>query len=158
MCCSIIGNIIDFCIMVVAIIAACISYKEWYSHKTKEYNKLLSQLNERYINNKDIQTVVKYLRYTEPSDSQPDAYQIDLFLRFFEELGVYLENNSIKKEDVRNFFNYYIEQFFKPEGRGKLLRLRSEYNKWDLHYLETYKKIMGICEKQEKPQDDSNNS
>ena len=144
-------------LLIVAIIAACISYKEWYSHKTKEYNKLLSQLNERYINNKDIQTVVKYLRYTEPSDSQPNAYQIDLFLRFFEELGVYLGNNSIEKEDVENFFNYYLNRFF-TTNRGKLLQQRSEYKKEDLPYLETYKMIMGICEKQENPQDDSNNS
>ncbi len=153
----IIANIINLLILLVALAAFVISVKEWYGHKTKEYNKLLSQLNERYINNKDIQIVVKYLRYTEPSDSQPDAYQIDLFLRFFEELGVYLGNNSIEKEDVENFFNYYLDRFF-TTNRGKLLRQRSEYKKEDLPYLETYKTIMGVCEKQEKPQDDSDNS
>ena len=151
------ANIINLLILLVALAAFVISVKEWYIHKTKEYNKLLSQLNERYINNMDIQTVVKYLRYTEPSDSQPNAYQIDLFLRFFEELGVYLENNSLKKEDVRTFFNFYLEQFFGTDC-GQLLQKRSEYKKGELQYLETYKTIMGIYEKQEIIQDNSNNS
>lgn len=151
------GELINLLLLLVAFAAFVISVIEWYSHKTKEDNKLLSQLNERYIKNKDVQTVVKYLRVTEPSKFQPNAYQIDLFLRFFEELGVYLGNNSIKKKNVRTFFNFYLEQFFNTD-RGKLLQQRSVYKKEELPYLETYKKIMGFCEKQEKLQDDSNNS
>ena len=138
-----IENLIDLGILIVAIAAFVISVKEWFSHKTKEDNKLLSQLNKRYLDSQDIQTVVKYLRVTEPSNTLPNAYQIDLFLRFFEELGVYLENNSIEKDDVRNFFNFYLEQFYATD-RGKFLQERCEYDEKDLPYLKTYKKIMGI--------------
>ena len=138
-------NLIDLGILIVAIAAFVISMKELSSHKTKEDNKLLSELNNRYINNQDIQTVVRYLRETEPSNTLPSAYQIDLFLRFFEELGVYLENKSIKKNDVGNFFNFYLRQFYTTD-RGKFLQERCEYDEMKLPYLLIYKKIMGIGE------------
>lgn len=136
-------NLIDLGILIVAIAAFVISMKELYSHKTKEDNRLLSELNNRYINNQDIQTVVRYLRETDPSNALPSAYQIDLFLRFFEELGVYLENKSIKKDDVGNFFNFYLRQFYTTD-RGKFLQERCEYDEKKLPYLLIYKKIMGI--------------
>ena len=138
-------NLIDLGILIVVIAAFVISMKELSSHKTKEDNKLLSELNNRYINNQDIQTVVMYLRETEPSSTLPNAYQIDLFLRFFEELGVYLANKSIKKNDVGNFFNFYLRQFYTTD-RGKVLQERCEYNEKKLPYLIIYKKIMGIGE------------
>lgn len=48
------GDYINLGILIVAVVAAIISYKELCSHKNKEDNKLLSQLNKRYIDNKDI--------------------------------------------------------------------------------------------------------
>ena len=144
-----IENLINLGILIVAIAAFVFSLFELRSHKTKEDNKLLSQLNKRYLESEDIQIVVKYLRVTEPSIHQPNAYQIDLFLRFFEELGVYLENKSIKKKDVGNFFNFYLERFYSTE-RGKILQERCECKEWDLPYLETYNRIMGICENQKR--------
>lgn len=145
LCKIMIENCIDLGLLIVAIAAFVISLKELNSHKTKEDNKLLSELNNRYLNNQDIQTVVKYLRETEPSSVLPNAYQIDLFLRFFEELGVYLANKSIKKNDVGNFFNFYLGQFYKTD-RGKILQERCEYDEKKLPYLMIYKKIMGIVE------------
>ena len=138
-----IGDIINLGILAIAIAAFVFSLFQLRSHKTKEDNKLLSQLNKRYLESWEIQTVVRYLRVTEPSIIQPNAYQIDLFLRFFEELGVYLENKSIKKKDVGNFFNFYLKQFYSTE-RGKLLQKRCEYNEDELPYLKTYKKMMEI--------------
>lgn len=138
-----IENLIDMGILIVAIAAFAISVKEWFSHKTKEDNKLLSQLNKRYLNNWHIQSVVKYLRETDPSNTLPSPYQIDLFLRFFEELGVYLKNKSIQKEDVNEFFNFYLKQFYTTD-QGKFLQERCKYNEDQLPYLKTYKKIMGI--------------
>lgn len=140
-----IEDIINLGILAIAIAAFVFSLFQLRSHKTKEDNKLLSQLNKRYLESWEIQTVVRYLRVTEPSIIQPTAYQIDLFLRFFEELGVYLENKSIKKKDVGNFFNFYLKQFYSTE-RGKLLQKRCEYNEDELPYLKTYKKMMEICE------------
>lgn len=139
------GDYINIGILIVAVVAAIISYKELCCHKNKENNKLLSQLNKRYIGNKDVQVVVKYLRKKDPSNDEPDAYQVELFLRFFEELGVYLKTKSIKKKDVKEFFGFYFNQYETTE-RGKLLKAKidNEDTDNDLSYLGIYRKKMRI--------------
>lgn len=139
------GDYINLGILIVAVVAAIISYKEYCSHKRKEDNKLLSQLNKRYINNGDIQTVVRYLREIEPSDTEPDAYQIEIFLRFFEELGLYLKTNSLKAEDVNVFFGYYFNRYEITE-RGKILKAKIKQQDTEkyLPYLAEYRKQMNI--------------
>lgn len=132
-------------ILIIAIAAAIISLVQLRSHNAKENNKLLSQLNKRYTGNKDVQVVVKYLRKKDPSNDEPDAYQVELFLRFFEELGVYLKTKSIKKKDVKEFFGFYFNQYETTE-RGKLLKAKidNEDTDNDLPYLGIYRKKMRI--------------
>lgn len=137
--------LINLGLLIVAVVAAVISIIQLKSHNAKENNKLLSQLNKRYINNKDVQSVVKFLRKIEPSDTEPDAYQVELFLRFFEELGVYLKTKSLRKDDVKEFFNYYFIQY-ETTDRGRLLKskIHNEDTNKDLPYLEVYRKKMNI--------------
>lgn len=136
-------NIIDLLILIVALSAFILSIIELRSYKQKENNKLLSQLNRRYLENSNVQAVVKYLREIDSSNVIPTAYQIELFLRFFEELGVYLRNNSLKVEDVKNFFGYYFERFEKSD-RGKVLKEIINHEDERLEYLEIYKNKTGL--------------
>ena len=130
-------------IAVTAIVAAVVSYFGYNSHKEKEKNKLLSQLNQRYINNADMQAVVKYLREIDPENEEPSTYQTELFLRFFEELGVYLRKNNLSPKDVKNFFNHYFERMYSTERGKKLLaRINNEEN--GLEFLNEYKKKVGF--------------
>lgn len=131
-------------LLFIAIVAVVFSIIELRSYKAKENNKLLSQLNKRYVDNVDIQVVVKYLRVIEPSDVEPDAYQVELFLRFFEELGVYLKTKSIKKDDVKEFFGYYFIRY-ETSDRGMLLKakIRNEDTDNFLPYLKEYRGQMG---------------
>ena len=123
---------------IMAIVAGVVSWFEYQSYKRKENNKLLSQLNRRYTGNDDIQTVVRYLREIEPDNAPPKPYQTELFLRFFEELGVYLRNESLPKKDVVNFFGYYLEQMYRTErGKGLLVKINNEEKDWG--YLNEYK-------------------
>ena len=89
--------------------------------------------------------VVKYLRKKDPSNDKPNAYQVELFLRFFEELGLYLNTKSIKKKDVKEFFGFYFNQYETTE-RGKLLKVKidNENTDNDLPYLRIYRKEMNI--------------
>ena len=133
-----VGSIAEWILAIMAIVAGIISWKEYKSHKQKENNKLLSQLNRRYINNEDIQTVIRYLRVIDPNDVKPRPYQTELFLRFFEELGVYLRNDNLPKDDVINFFGFYLEQIYKTERGKKLLaEIDNEEREWN--YLRDYK-------------------
>ena len=126
-----------------AIVAGIISWKEYKSRKQKENNKLLSQLNRRYINNEDIQTVIRFLWVIDPDDVKPRPYQTELFLRFFEELGVYLRNDNLPKDDVINFFGFYLEQIYKTErGKQLLAEIDNEEREWN--YLKDYKEKVGF--------------
>ena len=130
--------IADCVLAFMAIIAGVVSWFEYRSHKEKENNKLLSQLNKRYINNNDIKIVVKYLRMVDADDTKPKPYQTELFLRFFEELGVYLRNNNLPKDDVVNFFGYYLERMYKTDrGKELLEQIGNEERTWK--YLNEYK-------------------
>lgn len=139
------GNYIQLGILIVAVVAAIISLVELHSHKAKENNKLLSQLNRRYLSSEDIQVVVRYLRKFDASDEEPTAYQVELFLRFFEELAVYLKTKSLKKDDVKEFFNYYFYRF-ETSDRGDLLKTKIKNEDSKLHYLKKYREIMGYQE------------
>lgn len=48
-------------LLVFAIVAVIVSIVELQNHKKKENNKLLSQLNNRYILTPEVQKVVHYL-------------------------------------------------------------------------------------------------
>ena len=106
--------------VIIALFALLYTRKEYVAKKRTEYHKLLSQLNKRYICNEDMQDVVRYLRDKAPSDTEPSLYQLEVFLRFFEELGLYMKADSIKAEDVDRFFGFYLRQLY-SSSRGKAL-------------------------------------
>lgn len=134
-------------LLVVALVAVAISIIQLHSHNNKENNKLLSQLNKRYIEDENVQKVVRYLRKNDPSNEEPDAYQVELFLRFFEELGIYLKTKSIRRKDVKEFFGYYFDRYEDEKNeRGKILKskIHNEDTNKDLPYLRIYRKEMNI--------------
>jgi hypothetical protein len=131
-------DIIDLLILLVALAAFILSLFELHSYKQKETNKLLSQLNKRYLESDDLQTVVKYLRETNPDDTEPSEYQVELFLRFFEELNVYLRHGNLNPDDVKTFFNFYFDRLYHSE-RGKELLGKINNEDKSLDYLNGYK-------------------
>lgn len=83
------------------------------------------------MNNEDIQEVVKYLRDQEPSDEELDLYQLELFLRFFEELGIYMKTNSLDTKRIDDFFGYYLRQLYKTKRGVALIKRFNEGGKGD---------------------------
>lgn len=138
-------DIIDLLILIVALAAFVLSLYELHSYKQKETNKLLSQLNQRYLANNDLQIVVKYLREIKPDDTEPSEYQVELFLRFFEELNVYLRHGNLDPDDVKTFFNFYFDRLYHSE-RGKYLLDKIKHEDKNLDYLNGYKSKIGFNE------------
>lgn len=140
---SLISLIADCILAIMAIIAGAVSWFEYKSHKQKENNKLLSQLNRRYVNSEDIQSVVRYLREVGADDTKPTPYQTELFLRFFEELGVYLRDNDNLKDDFDNFFGFYLKRMYQTDrGKELLAAINNEEESWE--YLHEYKTRVGF--------------
>jgi hypothetical protein len=129
--------------LILAIVALLLARKEYNSHKMTEYNKLFSQLNRRYEKNENMQTVVKYLRDKEPSNDIPSLYQFEVFLRFFEELGLYMKAGSLNSDDVDDFFGYYLRQLYTTPRGEKLLSLLGDEEK-QLELLQTVKNKLNI--------------
>jgi hypothetical protein len=142
------STIADCILAVMAIIAGIVSLIEYSSHKKKENNKLFSQLNKRYEKNRNIQTVVRYLRDKEASDKEPCLYQLEIFLRFFEELGLYMETKSINKARVNNFFGYYLRQLYKTKRGRFLIYKLGKKEEQNLKLLQIVKQKLGITMKE----------
>ena len=136
-------NYFDIGKIVLALVTVVLSYIELQHYKRKESNKLLSQLNSRYLTNNDMQTVVRYLREIDPTNEEPSAYQVELFLRFFEELNVYLRHGNLKPDDVKTFFNFYLDRLYHTE-RGQKLLDNIEHQDKTLDYLNGYKDKIGF--------------
>lgn len=138
-----IGILIDLATLFLAIIAVWRTWKEYNSHKQREYHKLFSQLNRRYERNNDMQDVVRYLRNKAPFGEKPSMYQLEVFLRFFEELGLYMKTDSLKAKDVDKFFGYYLRQLYTtPNGRLLLDEFGEEEK--DLDLLQIVKEKLNI--------------
>ena len=116
------------------VVTIIVSWYEYHLHKDRERSKVFSKLNKRYLENKDVQAVVKYLSQTGPVQEAPDDYQIELFLRFFEELGVYLKSKSLEPQPVEQLFGYYLYEIFTSD-KGKTLLKVCDYKDEEWPYL-----------------------
>lgn len=129
--------------VLIALVTVWQAWLAYNSHKDTEHNKLLSQLNKRYENNDTMQAVVKYLRDKEPIGDKPSLYQVEVFLRFFEELGLYMRTGSIKARDVDTFFGYYLKQLYTTTKGKALLEQLGEEEK-QLALLQIVKQNLNI--------------
>lgn len=130
--------------LILAIVALLLAGKEYLSHKKTECNKLFSQLNRRFEKNDNMQAVVKYLRDKEPENDRPSLYQFEVFLRFFEELGLYMKTDSLKADEVDRFFGYYLRKLY-TSSRGKdLLEQLGEKEENKLELLQIVKEKLNI--------------
>lgn len=114
----------------VGVIYAIIEYR---AHKKREKTATLLKYNERYANDPVIQKVANYLLwrsdgspylkrlpfnckkqidttlYEGESEEQikPTKYQVELFMRFYEELQTAINLELLDMKDVKNLFAYY---------------------------------------------------
>ena len=99
--------------------------KEYKSHKDEEKANTLASYNERYSSNEHLIVVVEYL-YNEIEKSkrnkktekninadkesrQPTPNEKELFLRFFEEIQISIEQGALDKAHVKELFFYYAK-------------------------------------------------
>ena len=99
----------------IAVLAAIIAFLEYRKHVEQNRYAVLSEYNSRYCNDKNIEVVVKYLIWfleghgskNETEPKKPTIYEKEMFMRFFEELQLQIENDRIGEGKVEDFFAYY---------------------------------------------------
>ena len=136
------GSFAEVTTAIVAILAFIISISEYYIGKDSKQAQVLSEYNKRYSEDPNIVKVVKYLNYihengtiNNPHREVPSNYEVEMFMRFFEELELQIEKGRLSRKDVCNLFTYYAYFLSKPdceELRKHLGITKDDYKKnWD---------------------------
>ncbi len=127
-----------------ALFAIIVAFFEYKQLKGRRKSELFSELNKRYLaDEKNIQPVIRYLSHLHPNAPIPEGYQIELFLRFFEEIDVYLKEEALDEETTYHLFAYYCLEIFKPEFISLLEGINFQEEEWPLlsDFLERMKSV-----------------
>ena len=117
-CCDInLGDVAEIFTCFLAFLAFILSCIEYRNYKKRERINILTQLNMRYTTNEDIRSVVKYLEALEDKkdESLPEIHEIEMFMRFFEEIDCLIQAKSIKENIVYYMFGHYVLLFEKEK-------------------------------------------
>ena len=92
-----------------AFVLSCIEYRK---HKKRERVNNLTQLSVRYTNDPEINAVVKYLEALEDNKENqiglPNIHQIEMYMRFFEEICCLIKSKALKRNVVYYMFGNYV--------------------------------------------------
>ena len=120
---SSISNIGTLLVSVIALVYAILEYRR---HKKSVSTNLLCQYHQRYVSDKNIESVIQYMLRTakvdengeivgfdetKASGSDPGIYEKEIFMRFYEELQLQIDDGNIDNDIARDMFSYYVLKF-----------------------------------------------
>ena len=144
-CCGIeLGSLAEIITCCLAGFAFLLSWKEFQNHKKRERINIITQFSKRYTEDCHIKNVVQYLESLEDKKEDlnpPNIHDIEMFMRFFEEISCLVKANSIKENITYYMFGHYLLIF--AENIDKMPK-ELEYDKgvWTLFrdFVDTMKK------------------
>ena len=120
----------DVVTAIITLFAFVWATKEYDLHKETLKAKVLSEYNKRYTEDPNIVRVVRCLQNYRDSNSYQcyklTKQEIQMFMRFFEELKVQINHGRIDEEDVFELFTYYAS--YLNEKREIIDSLGIKYN------------------------------
>ena len=137
----------DFISAFVACLAFCVATHEYSLHKDSNQARVLADYNQRYCSDPIIAKVVRYLHENKDnrcSFIKPTSNEVELFMRFIEELEIQIERKRLDEDDVCCLFLYYAHYLGTEEEIRKELGI-SDYDNpmvWD-----KFKKVVKRYEK-----------
>lgn len=146
-----IGSHAELLTAIIALLAFTITLSEYYVKKDSNQAQVLSEYNQRYTEDRNVVKVVKYLNYYDengavnnPIPAKPSNYEVEMFMRFFEELNEQIKKNRISEECVYNLFVYYAFKIDKDEN------LRHQFGVTDEDYSQHWDGFKEITKNYEK--------
>lgn len=101
-------------------VAICTAWFAWREYKRMVKHKqceVFAQYNERYENSEYIQKVVRFCTVkTRLKKDKPTVHDKEMFLRFFEELDLMIQEKYLTLEHVGNYFAYYFLVIWNDES------------------------------------------
>ena len=109
------GSLADWVTAFFALCAFGLSFIEYRKHKKRERVNTLTQLSVRYTNDPEINAVTKYLEAIEDNKEEtiglPNIHQIEMYMRFFEEICCLVKSKALKRNVVYYMFGHYVIVF-----------------------------------------------
>ncbi len=98
------------------IVAIVIAVFQYFTIRKQNKLELLTKYNARYCINEDMGRVIKYLEKYDGLNHhgevyKPDDHQVEMFMRFFEEIELLIKQNAMEEEAVYYMFSYYVLKF-----------------------------------------------
>lgn len=130
----------------VAIISLIVSFWNYKLNRKQLRTELLTKYNVRYSVDKDISRVVKYLEQQEglrhrDKIEEPDDHEVEMFMRFFEELELLIIAKAIDEKVVSYMFYFYLQAFEKQKDKWKNIGYDDDEWKVFHEFMERMKKL-----------------
>lgn len=141
--------------LLISLFALIYAKKEYEYHKKCERTTLLCTYLDRYANTETIRKVICYILDTavldekgnivgmdpdKPSDSVPMLREKELFMHFFEEIQLQINNGMIDKNDAFDLMGYYCGIFHRVEGYHRDITDYDDERYWK-YYLQFARSI-----------------
>ncbi len=108
--CEKLSDVIMAFLAFVTFVSTCFGY---YYHRKRDRAEVLSQYNERYSRDEHISKVVPFLiaDIMGTKATIPSVHDVEMFMRFFEEMELQIEKHRLDADSVYELFSYYALYF-----------------------------------------------
>lgn len=102
-------KISDLLLVIIGIVTISLTFKEYFEYRQRTKAEVLGEYNKRYSENKHINKVVNYLvcHLAKLKAPAPSVHNVEMFLRFFEEIDLQIDKNRLDADNVEELFSYY---------------------------------------------------
>lgn len=147
-----IANILGVLGFFVAIISLIVSVWQYKLHRRQMRAEVLSKYCARYCIDKNITAVVKFLEKEEGLShkynvKEPDDHEVEMFMRYFEELELMIRAKSIDEDVASYMFFHYLQTFDKLKEKWKNVEYESD--DWKVFH-EFYARMKKVREDKKK--------
>lgn len=132
-----IGDCANVITAIVSLFAFIVAWAEYHSRLDSMKAQVFSEYNKRYSEDPNIVKVVKYLNYigldgtlNNPQREIPSNYEVEMFMRFFEELELQIQYGRLDEKDVLELFVYYANKLNKNDELRKQLGVIDYEKNW----------------------------
>ena len=144
------GSYAELITAIIALLAFLITLLEYLLSKDAKQAQVFSEYNKRYSEDLNITKVVKYLNYIDvdgtmnnPPREKPSNYEVEMFMRFIEELELQIHCGRLNEKDVLDLFVYYAKMINDNEKLRRHLGVTDYEENWN-----RYKELIKRTKKQ----------
>ena len=128
------ANIATCASCVIAVVTVIYAKLKYDQHRKEKKEDVLAHYNERYSKDPHIQKVIVYYQKlydnNDASEDIPTVNDVELFLRFFEELYAIIKTYKLDKKRVAKVFGFYAVAFYVSASLQCLISDYNEKNLW----------------------------